>query len=102
MAGSKLAIKTPAYIQSFIKIGSVPAEKLLIWTNVTRTNVAWTNVNLVVVICFRCSQKPMFKSFIKIGSVTAEILETLSLCGVGGAKSFSGQTQPCVEVRLGF
>ena len=45
-------------------------------------------------------------SFIKIGSVTAEILLTLSFCGGGvgwgGAESFYCQTQPCVEGRLGF
>ena len=40
----------------------------MIWTNVARTNV--TGIYL--------------KSFIKIGSVTAEILLTLSLCGWGG------------------
>ena len=42
--------------------------------------------------------------FDKIGSVTAEILLTLSFCGgvVGGAESFYSQTQHCVEVRLGF
>ena len=42
--------------------------------------------------------------------ITAEILLILSFCGVGWggvggvgfAKSFYGQTQPCVEVRLGF
>ena len=27
-----------------VKIGLVPAEKILIWTNVARKNVAWTNV----------------------------------------------------------
>ena len=43
-------------------------------------------------------------SFIKIKSVTAEILLTLSLCGGwgGGAESFYCQTQPFVEVRLRF
>ena len=34
-----------------IQIGPVTAEILLIWTNVPRTNVAWTNVVVTVVIC---------------------------------------------------
>ena len=42
------------YLEGFIKIGSVTADIFLIWTNIVRTNVAWTN---------------------------AEILLTLSLCG---------------------
>ena len=44
-----------------VKIGSLTAEILLIWTNVTRTDVAWTNVTATVGICSRCSQGPMFK-----------------------------------------
>ena len=36
-------------------------EIFLIWTNVARTNVAWTNVNLIVGICSRCSQEATFK-----------------------------------------
>ena len=41
---------------------------------------------------------------VKIESVIAEILLILSFCGVGlgGAKSFYGPTQPCIEVGLGF
>ena len=36
-------------------------------------------------------------------AITAEILLTLSFCGVvSGAQSLCCQTQPCVEVRLGF
>ena len=31
-----------------VKIGSVTAEILLIWTNVSRTNVAWRNVTVAV------------------------------------------------------
>ena len=31
-----------------VKIESVTAEILLIWTNVARTNVAWTNVTVTV------------------------------------------------------
>ena len=36
------------YIKSLVKIESVTAEIFLIWTDVARTNVAWTNVNLIV------------------------------------------------------
>ena len=50
------------YIWSFVKIGSVTAEIFLMWTNVTRTNVACTNVTITVGICYRCSQDPTFKS----------------------------------------
>ena len=39
------------YLYSFIKIGSVTAEIFLIWTNVTRTNVDWTNITETVGIC---------------------------------------------------
>ena len=31
-----------------MKIGSVRAEIFLIWTNVAKTNVAWTNVTVTV------------------------------------------------------
>ena len=34
--------------KSLIKIGSVTANILLIWTNVTSTNVVWTNATLTV------------------------------------------------------
>ena len=34
----------------FGQIGPVKAEILLIWTNVARTNVAWTNVHLTIVL----------------------------------------------------
>ena len=63
-----------------ISIGQVTAEILLIWTNVPRTNVAWTNVVVTVVICCRFSQDPL----IKIGPVTAEIYLPKRLCGAGG------------------
>ena len=33
-------------VQNLVKIGSVGAEILLIWTNVLRRNIAWTNRNL--------------------------------------------------------
>ena len=51
--------------KSFIKIGPVASEILLIWTNVTRAYVAWTNVTITVDIFLTC--------LVKIGSVTAEI-----------------------------
>ena len=53
-----------------IKIDSVTAEILLIfliWTNVGRTNVVWTNVTLTVGICSTCSQEPTFKVSSKSG-----------------------------------
>ena len=36
---------------SFVKIKLVTAEIFLIWTNVARTNVVWTNVTMTVGIC---------------------------------------------------
>ena len=39
--------------KSLFIIGSVRPEILLIWTNVTRTNVAWTNVTMTLDICLR-------------------------------------------------
>ena len=33
--------------KSLVKIGSVTAEIFLIWTNVARRNVAWTNVTVI-------------------------------------------------------
>ena len=38
----------PETYQSLVKIRSVTGEIFLIWTNVTRTNVAWTNVTVTV------------------------------------------------------
>ena len=46
---------------------TVTAEISLIWTNVVRTNVAWTNVTLTVGICSKCSQEPTFKVSSKSG-----------------------------------
>ena len=43
------------------KIGSLTVEVFLIWTNVTRTNVARINVTLTVGVCSRCYQEPKFK-----------------------------------------
>ena len=48
-----------------VKIGSVTAETFLIWTNVTRTNVAWTNVSVTVGIFSRWSQEPTYKVWSK-------------------------------------
>ena len=42
---------TGTYLYNLVNIGSVTAEIFLIWTNVARTNVAWTNVNLIDRIC---------------------------------------------------
>ena len=50
-----------------VKIESVTAEIFLIWSNVVRTNVAWTSVNLIVRICSRCSQEATFKVSSKLG-----------------------------------
>ena len=114
------------------------AEIFLIWTDVTRSNVAWTHVNLIggsvldfsgmlpvefrqgrvgdswditmtsvvwagvgmtVWICSRCSQEPTFK----IGSVTTEILLTLSFCWWwwwGWTKSFSCLTLTTTELQF--
>ena len=49
------------------KCSAWKAEILLIWTNVPRTNVAWTNVVLTVVICPICSQDPLLKVWSKLG-----------------------------------
>ena len=34
-----------------VKLGSVTVRIFLIWTNVARTNIAWTNVTVTVGIC---------------------------------------------------
>ena len=39
--------------KNWVKIGSVTAEIFLIWTNVARTNVAWSNVTAIIEICSR-------------------------------------------------
>ena len=57
------------YLQRSIKIGLVRAEIFLIWTNVARTNVAWTNVIMRVGICSRYSQEPIFKFSSKSGQL---------------------------------
>ena len=53
--------------KSLVKDESVTAEIFLKCTNVTRTNVAWTNVTVTVGICSRCSQGPTFKVWSKSG-----------------------------------
>ena len=55
-----------------VKIGSVTAEIFLTWTNVARTNVAWTNVIVTVGLCSKRSPEYTFK----IWSLTAQILST--------------------------
>ena len=60
------------------------AEISLIWTDVARTNVVWTNVNLIVEICLDIPLSYL-QCVINIGTVTA-------------VKNRTG----CVEVRLGF
>ena len=43
-------IKTPKKLgpKNLVKIGPETAEILLIWTNVTRAYIAWTNVTITV------------------------------------------------------
>ena len=78
---------------------SVTAEICLIWTNVARTNVSWTNVIRDSWNLFKIVPGTNLKSLVKIEPVTAEILSTLSLLvvggggGGGGVKSFSCKTQ---------
>ena len=43
------------------KLFSLEILILLKWTNAPRTNVAWTNVVVTVVICYICSKDPLFK-----------------------------------------
>ena len=47
----RVPVTLGTYLESLVKIGPVTAEILLIWTNVARTNVAWTNVTVTVYIC---------------------------------------------------
>ena len=54
-----------------VQIESETAEIFLIWTNVARTNVAWTNVSVTVQL--KMVPGTYLKSLVKIGSVTAEI-----------------------------
>ena len=70
-------------LESLVRIWSVTAEILLMWTNVARTNVAWKKCD--------CDNWHLLKrvigtlgtyleSLVNIGPVTAEILPALSLC----------------------
>ena len=47
--------------KSLVKIGSVRSEILLIWTNVPRRNIAWTNVTVTTKICSRCPNNLLLK-----------------------------------------
>ena len=53
MLGQKIKALKKLGKKSLVKIGSVTAEIFLIWTNVARTNVAWTNVTVTVEISSR-------------------------------------------------
>ena len=44
-------------------------EDILICTNFVWTNFFWTNVNMIVGICSRCSQEPIFKVSSKSGQL---------------------------------
>ena len=55
------------YLWGLVRVESVTAEIFLTWTNVTGTNVAWTNVPVTVEICSRCSQELTFKVSSKSG-----------------------------------
>ena len=43
------------------KVFSLEILIMLIWTNVPRKNVAWTNVVVTDIICCICSQDPLYK-----------------------------------------
>ena len=45
------------FLRSFNKIRSITAEIFLMWTNVARTNVALTNVIVIVGIMFKKAPK---------------------------------------------
>ena len=55
------------FLKSLVKVRYITAEIFLIWTNVVRTNVAWTNVPLTVGICSSGYQEPTFKVWLKLG-----------------------------------
>ena len=62
------------YLKNFIIIESVTVDIFLIWTNVTRTIVAWTNVTVIVGICSRCSQEFLWV----VGGVQSHLLPSLA------------------------
>ena len=41
----------PSFNKSLVKIESVTAEIFLLWTNIAKTNVDWTNTTIMVGIC---------------------------------------------------
>ena len=49
------------------ELGTTQLNLFLMWKNVARKNVAWTNVTMTVGICSRCSQEPTFKVSSKSG-----------------------------------
>ena len=55
-----------------VKIESITADVLLIYTNVARTYIAWINIIITVEICQRWSNIPNC-ILVKLGFVTAEI-----------------------------
>ena len=57
------------YLKSLVKIGSVTAEIFLIWTNVARTNVAWTNVIVTVGIFSKKSHETTFTILSNLGKL---------------------------------
>ena len=54
-------------LESLVKIGLVTDELFLIWTNVARTNIAWTNVNVTAGIYLRWLEEPTFRVWSKSG-----------------------------------
>ena len=62
-------IETPKELgpKSLVNIRLSRAEILLIWTNIPKRNVAWTNITVTAEICFGCSRVPTFKVWSKLG-----------------------------------
>ena len=56
-------IKAPKKLipKSLLKNLSIPADIFLKWSNVTMKNIASINVTMIVGICSRWSQEPIFK-----------------------------------------
>ena len=63
IAGAGLSLANQNQIKTRLKskVFSLEILILLIWTNVPRTNVAWKNVVVTVVICCICYKDPLFK-----------------------------------------
>ena len=87
-----------------VKIGSVTDEIFLIWTNVARTNVAWTNVTVYLKSVQDSPMNLRLKFRQNWVSNSRDITDIEFLRwwgGVGCAKSFSCQTQLSLNcVRL--